>query len=88
MPTSPRSFSTRIPAELALPGLLESLEELRDLAPHQDLALEIHESVLTRPSSLAELRRQLSESNIGLAYDDFGAGQSRLLELAEAPPTT
>jgi len=24
--------------------------------------------------------------NISLAYDDFGAGQARLLELAEAPP--
>ena len=82
----PTLFLNTHPAELALPGLLESLEELRDLAPHQDLALEIHESVLTRPSSLAELRRQLSESNIGLAYDDFGAGESRLLELAEAPP--
>ena len=69
-----------------VPGLLESLEELRDLAPHQDLALEIHESVLTRPAVLAELRTLLSESNIGLAYDDFGAGQARLLELAEAPP--
>ena len=23
---------------------------------------------------------------MGLAYDDFGAGQARLLELAEAPP--
>jgi EAL domain-containing protein (putative c-di-GMP-specific phosphodiesterase class I) len=24
--------------------------------------------------------------NVRLAYDDFGAGQARLLELAEAPP--
>jgi len=24
--------------------------------------------------------------NVGLAYDDFGAGQARLFELAEAPP--
>ncbi len=82
----PTLFLNTHPAELSLPGLLESLEELRDLAPHQDLALEIHESVLTRPSALAELRTLLSESNIGLAYDDFGAGQARLLELAEAPP--
>jgi len=82
----PTLFLNTHPAELSLPGLLESLEELRDLAPHLDLALEIHESVLTRPSALAELRTLLSESNIGLAYDDFGAGQARLLELAEAPP--
>jgi len=82
----PTLFLNTHPVELSQPGLLESLEELRGLAPHQDLALEIHESVLTRPSALAELRTLLSESNIGLAYDDFGAGQSRLLELAEAPP--
>ncbi len=85
-PDFPTLFLNTHPTELSVPGLLESLEELRDLAPHQDLALEIHESVLTRPSALAELRTLLSESNIGLAYDDFGAGQARLLELAEAPP--
>ena len=32
------------------------------------------------------LRTQLSRSAVGLAYDDFGAGQARLLELAEVPP--
>jgi EAL domain-containing protein (putative c-di-GMP-specific phosphodiesterase class I) len=26
------------------------------------------------------------EINVGLAFDDFGAGQARLFELAEAPP--
>jgi EAL domain-containing protein (putative c-di-GMP-specific phosphodiesterase class I) len=74
--------------ELARPGLLESLEELREIAPHLDLALEIHESVLTRPAQIAELRSLLLERNIALAYDDFGAreDQRRLLELAEAPP--
>lgn len=74
--------------ELARPGLLESLEELREIAPHLDLALEIHESVLTRPAQIAELRSLLLERHIALAYDDFGArdDQRRLLELAEAPP--
>ena len=76
------------PIELARPGLLESLEELREIAPQLDLALEIHESVLTRPAQIAELRSLLLERNIALAYDDFGAreDQRRLLELAEAPP--
>jgi EAL domain-containing protein (putative c-di-GMP-specific phosphodiesterase class I) len=82
----PTLFLNTHPGELSQPGLLESLETLRGLAPQQDLALEIHESVLTGASALAELRTLLSESNISLAYDDFGAGQARLLELAEAPP--
>jgi len=32
------------------------------------------------------LRTRLMEINVGLAFDDFGAGQARLFELAEAPP--
>jgi EAL domain-containing protein (putative c-di-GMP-specific phosphodiesterase class I) len=82
----PTIFLNTHPIELERPGLLESLEELRELAPRLDLALEIHESVLTRPAQIAELRALLLERNIALAYDDFGAGQNRLLELAEAPP--
>jgi EAL domain-containing protein (putative c-di-GMP-specific phosphodiesterase class I) len=82
----PTVFLNTHPVEFARPGLLESLEELRAIAPQLDLALEIHESVLTRPAQIAELRALLLERNIALAYDDFGAGQARLLELAEAPP--
>ena len=79
-------FLNTHPLELARPGLVESLEELRALAPHLDLILEIHESALAQPESMAALRDRLSEIGVGLAYDDFGAGQARLLELAEAPP--
>ena len=85
-PDMPTLFLNTHPKELSEPGLLESLEELRILAPQMDLALEIHESVLTDVAVIRELRTLLSERNIALAYDDFGAGQSRLLELAEAPP--
>jgi EAL domain-containing protein (putative c-di-GMP-specific phosphodiesterase class I) len=83
----PTLFLNTHPAEFKEPSLklLDSLEELRDLAPHLDLALEIHEKAL-EDFDFAELKKMLSESNIGLAYDDFGAGQARLLELAQAPP--
>ena len=79
-------FLNTHPAELARPGLVESMEALRALAPHLDLTLEIHESALAQPESMAALRDRLSEIGVGIAYDDFGAGQARLLELAEAPP--
>jgi EAL domain-containing protein (putative c-di-GMP-specific phosphodiesterase class I) len=85
-PDLPAIFLNTHPIELARPGLLESLEELRALSPQLDLALEIHESVLTKPAAIAELRTLLLERNIALAYDDFGKGRARLLELAEAPP--
>jgi EAL domain-containing protein (putative c-di-GMP-specific phosphodiesterase class I) len=85
-PEPPVLFLNTHPVELQRPGLLESLEELRVLAPNVDLVLEIHESALAQPDFISWLRTRLSEINVGLAYDDFGAGQARLFELAEAPP--
>jgi EAL domain-containing protein (putative c-di-GMP-specific phosphodiesterase class I) len=79
-------FLNTHPAELAGPGLVESIEDLRNLSPHLDLTLEIHESALAQPVFMGKLRDRLAEMNVRLAYDDFGAGQARLLELAEAPP--
>jgi len=85
-PEPPRLFLNTHPVELERPGLLESLEELRTFAPQVDLVLEIHESALAQTDFIAWLRGRLLEINVGLAYDDFGAGQARLFELAEAPP--
>ncbi len=86
LPEPPALFLNTHPVEMEKPELLESLEELRALAPQVDVVMEIHESTLARPDYIADLRHRLSEINVGLAYDDFGSGQSRLLELAEAPP--
>jgi EAL domain-containing protein (putative c-di-GMP-specific phosphodiesterase class I) len=85
-PDPPRLFLNTHPVELERPGLLESLESLRAYAPGVDLVLEIHESALAQVDFITWLRNKLSEINVGLAYDDFGAGQARLFELAEAPP--
>jgi EAL domain-containing protein (putative c-di-GMP-specific phosphodiesterase class I) len=86
LPEPPVLFLNTHPSELEYPGLLESLEELRVAAPHVDLVLEIHESALTQTDFIVWLRNRLREINVGLAFDDFGAGQARLFELAEAPP--
>jgi EAL domain-containing protein (putative c-di-GMP-specific phosphodiesterase class I) len=84
----PTIFLNTHPSELSQRGLIESLDELREIAPTLDLALEIHESVLTSPATIAELRKWLLERNIALAYDDFGAreDQRKWLELSDAPP--
>ena len=50
--------------------------------------LEIHESAVTDGAAMSRLRAQLTDHGIRLAYDDFGAGQSRLMELVEVPPDT
>ncbi len=69
-----------------IPRLLTSLELCRRLNPRLPLVLEIHEAAITSPKLIKELRQQLNALQIRLAYDDFGAGQARLLELVEAPP--
>jgi EAL domain-containing protein (putative c-di-GMP-specific phosphodiesterase class I) len=82
----PALFLNTHPAEFTRPGLLESLDELRAMAPRLELALEVHEGVLAQPSAIAELRRSLLERGMALVFDNFGTGRARLHELAEAPP--
>jgi EAL domain-containing protein (putative c-di-GMP-specific phosphodiesterase class I) len=66
---------------------VQSLERVRDgLRGGQRMVLEMHEDVVTDLRSLGRLREQLRVLDIGLAYDDFGAGQARFTELAEVPP--
>ena len=74
------------PRELEQDGLIESMDKLRRLAPTRKLVLEIHESAITSPAQMREFRSKLQEFDIRLAYDDFGAGQNRLVELSQAPP--
>jgi|MudIll2142460700_1097286.scaffolds.fasta_scaffold04060_5 EAL domain-containing protein (putative c-di-GMP-specific phosphodiesterase class I) len=82
----PTLFLNTHPCEIAEPGLLDAVAALRRQAPDQPLTIEIHEAAVAKTSRIAELRAGLRDHGIGLAYDDFGAGQARLLELGEAPP--
>lgn len=79
-------FVNTHPMELIEDGLEESLQEIRQLNPLQPITLEIHEAAVTNPDSTRQLRRILSDLNMQLAYDDFGAGQARLIELTEVRP--
>jgi EAL domain-containing protein (putative c-di-GMP-specific phosphodiesterase class I) len=81
----PTLFLNTHPTELGGSELVESLRQLRERLPRQEVALELHEGALADPRTIAHLKRQLDELEIGLAYDDFGVGE-RLLELAEVPP--
>lgn len=86
LPGKPNLFLNTHPAELEKPGLLESLAEIRAVNPDLSMTLEIHEAMVTHPVAMAELRAALRDLQVHLAYDDFGAGQSRLLELFAVPP--
>jgi EAL domain-containing protein (putative c-di-GMP-specific phosphodiesterase class I) len=75
------------PAEMAKDSLLNSLNQIP--APFHArgrMVLEIHEDFVADMATIRRLRGSLQELGIGLAYDDFGAGQARLRELTEAPP--
>lgn len=74
------------PDELGGRLLVAQLEDLRAAYPDIDLVLEIHERAVTDVSQLRQLVADLSSIGIRTAYDDFGAGQARLLELVEATP--
>lgn len=80
-------FANTHPNEIDEPELLEySLRELREASPNRPLVLEIHEKTATQTQPMRALREKLNDLNIGLAYDDFGAGQARLIELVDVPP--
>lgn len=80
-------FVNTHPAEMDdLELLIFSLGELRSLEPQRPVVLEIHEAAVTCGEQMRNLRAALTELKIGLAYDDFGAGQARLVELVDVPP--
>lgn len=86
LPDNSTLFVNTHPLEIRREGLVDSMASARQLSAEVPIVLEVHEAAITDPSEMRELRSQLKELNIGIAYDDFGAGQTRLSELIEAPP--
>ncbi len=86
MPQPPHLFLNTQPREWVEQGLGPSLERLRENWPDQELTLEVHEAAIANGSRFAQVRSLLARLDIKLAYDDFGVGESRLNELADATP--
>jgi EAL domain-containing protein (putative c-di-GMP-specific phosphodiesterase class I) len=86
LPNNSALFVNTHPLEIRQDGLVDSMATARQLSADVPIILEVHEAAVTDPSEMRELRVQLRELNIGIAYDDFGAGQTRLSELIAAPP--
>lgn len=84
--TMPLFFNTHPEETRDFDTLLAELQRLKKLFPQLNLVFEVHEAAITDLDAMAEVRRELDKLNIGLAYDDFGAGQTRLLELVDVPP--
>ena len=74
------------PVELQGTELFTSLEQLRSDFPDAQVVLEVHEGAVASSAVLRNVRQVTQDLKMGLAYDDFGAGQARLKELFEVPP--
>jgi EAL domain-containing protein (putative c-di-GMP-specific phosphodiesterase class I) len=82
-----RLFLNLHPHEIHTNTLDIALNALASLRGHGiQPVLEVHEAVVTDIPWIRALKERLASLRIELAYDDFGAGQSRLMELTEAPP--
>jgi EAL domain-containing protein (putative c-di-GMP-specific phosphodiesterase class I) len=79
-------FVNTHPNEMFTEALYDSLEAIQDVAPNMDLVIEVNETAVAEVAKMALMAHRLSDMGIKFAYDDFGAGQSRLNELAEVPP--
>ncbi len=87
LPGEATLFANTHPTEISdLDLLVFSMRELREAAPTRPMILEIHEATATRSEQMRELRAAMQDLDVRLAYDDFGAGQARLVELVEVPP--
>lgn len=88
LPAGQQIYLNTHPLELSDPEFPNSIRRLRQTFPDQSMVLEIHEAAVTDLTLLRGIRDTLTDLEVGLSYDDFGAGQARLLELVEVPPDT
>ena len=86
MPQNSRLFINTHSHESLEIDVLPSLEMLRSDFPGRELVVEIHEGAIANPRATLEFCKNVRDLGCKVAYDDFGAGQSRLLELVKAPP--
>ncbi len=81
-----RLFVNTHPNETFTEALFEELQALRALPDPPNLVIEVHETAVMEIERMKELATRLAGIGVAFAYDDFGAGQSRLNELSDVPP--
>ena len=78
-------FVNTHPKELGTEEFYKSLRVIREFSNHR-ITLEIHERAMTDSKSMEQMVSILKELDIQLAFDDFGVGEARLVELGEYRP--
>jgi len=87
LPGSPLLFVNTTPLEIYhMEEFLVSLEMLHEIVPLNRIVVELNEKAVAVSSDMIKIHNTLKKFHMGLAFDDFGVGQTRLAELAEAPP--
>ncbi|WP_019529454.1 EAL domain-containing protein [Dasania marina] len=80
-------FVNTHPSEMKNPDkLMAEFFQLHKRYPSCQLVLEVHEQAITDIELIKHIKGELTQRGLLLSYDDFGVGQSRLLELVEAAP--
>jgi EAL domain-containing protein (putative c-di-GMP-specific phosphodiesterase class I) len=74
-------FVNAHPKEMFTEPFYRSIELLRAMVPTAKLVVEVHETAITRIADVREMADRLAVMSVQFAYDDFGAGQARLVEL-------
>lgn len=86
MGTDNAFFLNTHPHEFSEDRLLNSVADLRSMFPALSLVIEIHEKAVADQSQLKQLIDGIRQLGCQFAYDDFGVGSSRILEILEFPP--
>lgn len=81
-----RLFVNTHPDETFTEAFFDGLAALRQLPQPPTLVIEVHETAVMEIERMRELAARLATLGVEFAYDDFGAGASRLNELGEVPP--
>ena len=82
---TPTIYLNTHPAEFEHGANWNWVRQLREMAPSQKLVIEIQEKAATDVVSIAQFHDVLRDYDIGLAFDDFGAGQARISEPGRHP---
>ena len=86
LPRGVKLFVNMHAQELSHPDLFDALSELASLADDRQVVLEIAEASVTDVSAMGKNKEAFMRLGLQFAYDDFGAGQARLIELSDIPP--
>ncbi len=86
LPSGRRIFLNTHPREIASDALLTNLRAFRNSYLELPLVLEIHEMAIDVGGAFQAFRREVDGLGIELAFDDFGAGPTRLHQLTGQRP--